>query len=350
MSEPRSEPLPPDPEGLALSRAVDAIQRYRRLVIGLTLGLSGLVVAITLLQPRTYSSVTTFMPQAPQGRLSQLSGLAAQLGINVSASEPAGSPSFYAFLLQSRELLRDVVRTTYDVPADGGSRRATLIDWYDPPGHTPAEREEVAIQKLRRDLTAGTDAESGTVQLKVRSRSARLAWEVADRMMQLVSDFNLQKRQSQAAAERKFVEGRVQDAMGRLQGAENRLQGFLQDNREYRTSPQLVFQYDRLARDVSMRQQVYPSLAQAFEQARIEEVRNTPVLTLIDPPNLPGQPDRRWLLVKALLGALLGLLAGAFVALGRDWRRRTLPAPTLAEHPTDRPESSLHRATGFRAV
>ena len=284
------ESKPRDPDGVAIREAVEAVWRHRRLIGALATGLSFVVVVITLLQPRTYSSVTTFMPQSPQGRLSQLSGLAAQFGFSVASSEPAGSPAFYAFLLQSRELLRTAVRTTYDVPANGGTRRADLVQWYDPPGRTPLEREEVAIDKLRRDLRAGTDAESGTVQLKVRSRSARLAFEVTDRLMQLVSEFNLQKRQSQAAAERKFVQGQVEEAMGRLHAAEDRLQAFLQQNREYRTSPQLMFQYDRLAREVSMQQQVYSSLAQAFEQARIEEVRNTPVVTLVDPPNLPGQP------------------------------------------------------------
>jgi len=349
LNQPRSESRPHDPDGVAIGEALAAVWRHRRLIGVLATGLSCVVVVITLLQPRTYSSVTTFMPQSPQGRLSQLSGLAAQFGFSVSSNEPAGSPAFYAFLLQSRELLRTAVRTTYDLPANGGSRRADLVQWYDPPGRTPLAREEVAIDKLRRDLRASTDAESGTVQLKVRSRSARLAFEVTDRLMQLVSEFNLQKRQSQAAAERKFVQGQVGEAMGRLHAAEDRLQAFLQQNREYRTSPQLVFQNDRLAREVSMQQQVYSSLAQAFEQARIEEVRNTPVVTLVDPPNLPGQPDRRWLLAKGLLAALLGALIGVFVALVRAFGHRAAERPVGAQ-PPDRAESPLSRATGFRAV
>src|SRR5262249_39127465 len=109
------------------------------------------------------------------------------------------------------------------------------------------------------------------------------------------------------------------------------------------------FEYDRLLRAVTMQQQVYSSLAQAFEQARIDEVRNTPVLTLVDPPNLPAEPDRRWLLAKALLAALLGAMIGALVALVRDFLGRTGDA---ARVPTsgNEPESPLARAAGFRTM
>jgi uncharacterized protein involved in exopolysaccharide biosynthesis len=340
---------PRDTDGLPLRRTLDIIWRRRRLMGTLALVLAVITAVVTLVLPRSYTSVTTFMPQASQGKFAQLSGLAAEFGFNVSANEPAASPAFYAFLLQSRELLRTAVRTAYDLPLKDATHRGSLVEWYHPTGDTPAVREEVAIDRLRRDLRAATDAETGTVQLKVRNRSPRLAFEITSRLMELVSDFNLQKRQSQAAAERKFVETQVKEAAGRLQVAEDRLKTFLQQNREYRTSPQLLFEYDRLFRTVNMQQQVYSSLAQAFEQARIDEVRNTPVLTLVDPPNLPAEPDRRWLLAKALLAALLGAMVGAFVALIRDFFGRTGDEARgpISEHES---ESPLARAAGFRTM
>ena len=334
LDESPPSPTGRDPEGIPLLIVLDAVRRHRRLVSGLALATCVLVVVATLLQRRSYTSSTTFMPHSSQSKLSQLSGLAAQFGFTLPANDPGSSPAFYAFLLQSRELLQAAVQGTYDVGLGSDKRRATLTEWYDPPGDTPAVREDAAIQRLRKDLRAASDAETGTVELKVKTRTARLSYEVTTRLMQLISEFNLEKRQSQAAAERKFVEGQVVEAKGRLQGAEDRLQAFLQQNRDYRSSPQLTFQYDRLARDVSMGQQVYTSLAQSLEQARIDEVRNTPVLTLIDPPNLPAQPDRRWLLAKGLLGLLLGALAGVFIALARElYAGRTGPGTSTEEEP-----------------
>jgi uncharacterized protein involved in exopolysaccharide biosynthesis len=54
------------------------------------------------------------------------------------------------------------------------------------------------------------------------------------------------------------------------------MQAFLQANRQWANSPDLTFQHDRLERDIALRQQVYTTLVQSFEQARISEVRDTP--------------------------------------------------------------------------
>jgi uncharacterized protein involved in exopolysaccharide biosynthesis len=332
-----------DPGGVSLRAALDTVMRRRRLVGGLALSACVLVLGASLIGSRSYTCSTTFMPTAPQGKLSMLGGLAAQFGLSVP-SDPGASPAFYVLLLQSRELLRSAVRTTYDVPAKGQPTRTTLVEWYDPPGDTPAEREEAAIVRLGKELRAAVDGETGTVELKVRTGSPLLSLEITRRLMDLVSEFNLQKRQSQAAAERKFVEGRVQEVMNRLAAAEQRLQAFLQHNRDYRNSPPLLFEYDRLLRDVTMQQQVYTSLSQAFEQARIDEVRNTPVLTLVDPPTLPAQPDRRWLLVKGLLALLMGGLVGAFIALARDFLSRD---PQISR-PTTQPDKAGVAVMGRR--
>ena len=65
-------------------------------------------------------------------------------------------------------------------------------------------------------------------------------------MLDLVSEFNLEKRQSQAAAERKFTEERSEQARTELLDAENRLQRFLQRNRDFGNDPSLTFERDRL--------------------------------------------------------------------------------------------------------
>jgi uncharacterized protein involved in exopolysaccharide biosynthesis len=116
-------------------------------------------------------------------------------------------------------------------------------------------------------------------------------------MLRLVSEFNLNRRQTKAGADRRFVETRVRESLDSLRGAEAALEAFLQRNREYRNSPQLVFAYDRLDREVRMRQQLYTTLIQSYESARIDEVRNTPVITVMEAPDLPARPDARLALV-----------------------------------------------------
>ena len=66
-----------------------------------------------------------------------------------------------------------------------------------------------------------------------------------------------------------------------------------------------------------MRQQLYTTLSEAYNQARIDEVRNTPALTIIEPPREPAEPDSRLLLLRALIGLVGGAAVGVILSLVR---------------------------------
>jgi len=63
-------------------------------------------------------------------------------------------------------------------------------------------------------------------------------------------------------------------------------------------------------REVMLRQSVLTTLVQSYEQARIAEVRDTPVITVLEKPFLPPGPDERRLVLSAALGIVLGGMAG----------------------------------------
>jgi len=148
----------------------------------------------------------------------------------------------------------------------------------------------------------------------VQTKWPELSVQVAERLLGLVNEFNLQTRQRQANAEREFVTLRLVEARAELAVAEDSMQAFLQSNRRIENSPQLGFDRDRLQRVVTLRQEVVISLAQALEQAKIEEVRNTPVITIVEEPYPPARPDRRRLIMKGLVSLALGLFLGIVAA------------------------------------
>ena len=132
-------------------------------------------------------------------------------------------------------------------------------------------------------------------------------------LLELTNTFNLERRQSQAAAERLFVEGRLHERQVELKAAEDELEQFLDRNRSIEASPQLQFQRARIQRRVTLADQVFTTLSQAYEQARIDEVRNTPVVTIVDPPE--GSVAQDAFSSLARIGFVLGLLAGIVLAL-----------------------------------
>jgi uncharacterized protein involved in exopolysaccharide biosynthesis len=291
--------------------------RQRWLVAAVTAGLVVVVSAVSLLQPRRYTSTSALMPQARRVSAAT-SALAAQFGLNFLNSEATESPAFYADLARSRQVLGALARTRFSWSEGDSTGGGTFVELYGVRGATPALQEYEAVKKLGTWVTTQVVQRTGVVRLSVRARQPELAMQMNARIIELLNEFNLRTRQSQAAAERRFTEQRVRDVQADLRGAEDRLQAFLQRNRDYRGSPELSFQFDRLQREVMLLQQVHSSLSQALEQAKIDEVRDTPVLTVVESPVLPVRPDGRGTTRRAVFALLFGLLAGSLLAVGRE--------------------------------
>jgi uncharacterized protein involved in exopolysaccharide biosynthesis len=324
----------PPPEPLSLLGLVNAALRQRRLVVQMTVLAVVVVVAITLLLPREYTARASFRSQARNaGASSMIPGIAAQLGLLAPLTDASQSPAFYVELLQSRQILGGVVTQQFPVPGRPSDTTAALIDLIEVKGKTADIRRERAIERLLDLMDVVASPRTGVITMTVTLKDPVLAEAVARRLLDELHRFNLQSRQSQARAERRFTEQRLGEVERDLRAAEDRLQTFLQRNRDYRNSPQLMFQQDRLMRDVSMQQGLYSTLAQSFEQSKIEEVRDTPVITLIDQPERPAQPDPRGLIKRGILAVLLGGILGLTLALVREGMKRSkeLSSPEFIE-------------------
>lgn len=307
-----------DAPAFTLLRLLNVLLGYRRAFIYLPLLFAILAAIITLVIPARYTANASFVGQSGQNSVSQLTSLAAQFGINVPVPEATRSPQFYANLLRSRAVLQDAVTSRYGL-GGGDSARGTLVDAFAVEGDTGPVRIQKAVRKLRERLQVTTDRETGIVQLSVTTGRPALSDGIVRRLLSLVNEFNNEQRQSQAAAERRFLAKRVASARMELTAIEDTLQGFLESNRSYENSPALRFQFDRLQRRVSLAQQVYTSLAQSFEQAKIDEVRDTPVITVIDPSEVPPRADSRLLFLKVVLGLLIGVILAFSWALGCEF-------------------------------
>jgi uncharacterized protein involved in exopolysaccharide biosynthesis len=216
-------------------------------------------------------------------------------------------------LLRSQAILEPIALDTVAVEEEGG-RRVALMDLLRIQGPGPERRADRAVRVLRRLVTANEVRALGAVKVSVTTRWPSVSLTLAERLLRAVNQFNLETRKSQAAAERQFVEGQAAEAERLLRAAEDRLQVFLQRNRTFAGSPELNFEHDRLDREVALRQQVYTSLLQNREEARMREVRDTPVITMLENPRLPVVGEARDSALKAVLGGIAGGMLGVLIA------------------------------------
>jgi uncharacterized protein involved in exopolysaccharide biosynthesis len=303
-------------DDLTLVAVANILLRHR---LGIVL-FSGLVaiafLIIGILSPRIYTSTASFLPQGGQTN-SSFSGLAAQLGVEIGGTNQGTSPAFYADLARSRQILGSVVEARYTLTGAAQPRVVTLVEVLKAKGDDSAHRRDDAIAKLSRALDVGSDPRTSVVTTSIKTERPEVSRQAVENLLGALSRFNLEIRQSQAGAERKFTEERLTQVRTDLRQAEDDLQLFLQRNRSV-ASAELEAQRERLTREVALQQQVYSTLAQAYERAKLEEVRDTPVLTVVQAPETPLKPDPRQLAARTLLFFFIAMMIASLVAIMRD--------------------------------
>jgi uncharacterized protein involved in exopolysaccharide biosynthesis len=292
------------------------------LVLGAPFIAAVLTAIAVLLMPPTYASTASFVPENPVGtRLpAGIAGVASQLGLSGEASR---SPAFYADLLRSREVLGPVLDAKIPAPA-GAADSISIYALYRVEGNIPERRFEEGVKALRNAITVAVDQRTNVVRLTVEARWPVAARDVAQLLLERLTDFNVNTRQSTARERRQFIEGRVGATEHELRAAEGALRTFYERNRQWRSSPQLQFEEQRLNRQVAVQQELYLTLRREYELARVEEVNNTPVLTMIDRPAVPGRRIKPQRTVTVLLVALVVFLLACGLAIMRQHNRDLL--------------------------
>ena len=304
----------------SLGRAIYARRRQGIAILAFSVVVG---VGISFVLPVRYEASTTLSPApASSDRLplgGTLATLGGQLGIDLSGATGRTLLRFYPDLLGSYWLLSRLATTTkqgdtalFDVllgapPNQSGS--PTLADM------------DRAVALLRQSMQVDVNDRSNVFRVSVRLPTRSLALAAAERLIALVTEFDTRVRRSRASENRRFLETRTDSAEVMLGAAEDELARFEQRNRAYAQSPDLSLQHERLQRRETLLQDVYLSLARSLEQARIDEVKETPVLTIVDPPHVRWrkvEPRRVQVVAAALAFGALAVLALGF--LPTTWR------------------------------
>lgn len=286
---------------------------------------AGILLAVVL--PPVFRANAMVLPETTGSAPSSVVSLAQQFGVGIAQN--AASPQLYLRILESRSLRDSVLLVQYADPRrpDSGET-ASLMDILEIEGDSPEERLETARDELGELTSAAVDDETGVISISVSSEYPDLAAAVVNRQVDLLNVFNLQTRRTQARERREFVEDRLATARAELGAAEDALQRFLQANRMFESSSELRFRHDQLQRDLNIKQEIVLTLAREYEQARIEEVNDAPVLTVIDRAVPPAEEEGPSLPLYTVGGFILGGLVGLSVLALREYRRgaeRTVP-------------------------
>lgn len=297
------------------------VVRWRLVAAVSAIGLVTGVLLAAVLPPR-YTAETRFVG-AGASRTSLfsglagaagLAGLASEVGVSLGVSGAQMSPQFYVDLLQSREIRESLLQAAFPVAGDS-TREMRLLDQLGIRGRTEAVRVDKALRYLKRRISVEAADKSGIVDIRVTLPRPHLAADAANRLIDLLNVFNVDRLQFQSRQQRLFAERRLREAEGELRAAEQDQLRFAERNRSIANSPALQVEAARLQRVIEAKQAVFTTLSRAYEEARIAEARDVPTITVIDRAAAPARrsPPQPWLLT--LVGLLCGVVAGVGTAI-----------------------------------
>jgi uncharacterized protein involved in exopolysaccharide biosynthesis len=175
---------------------------------------------------------------------------------------------------------------------------------------------------MRKNVRARVDLLTSLINVEASAPSRQLAMYVAQRVFEGVNRANTLTRQTRGSNELRFLRTQQQGAADSLQAAEKAMSNFYERNRQYQSSPTLVFEQERLRRAVDLAREVYLGLTRSAQEAELRAVGDIPALTLIDGPTYPLRPSKPNRLLLTLVAVALGLSIGYAYA---SWR--TLAGP-----------------------
>ena len=280
-----------------------------------------------------YSSYISIYPMAEKNDMSNtmgdIQGLASSFGINIGGSSVT---SFYIpDIVTSRKLGKAIVSNRWNV--ENNLLPIDLISFWeinDTTGFSikrmikglfsiENEKElksvyvEIALSKLANQIEIN-EKESGLFFITVLTKEPQLSADIANFIANYVRDYISREMTIQSTKFRLFIEDRLQHSKEDLSNNEEKLTLFRKFNPIALDDPDLQMQRGRLIRDVETSQQVYLTLLTQYELAKLEELKEMPVINILDnaePSVEIAEPNKKFLLI---LSSILSMfIASSFV-------------------------------------
>ena len=292
----------------------------KRKFVGFFVGTVSLLVAIiSLLLAPSYISTATILPETDKSKLASLGNLseiASLAGVNLSTE--GSMLRLYPTIILSERVLRNVIYSNYqtqDFP-----RPVNLIQYWGLKDEKPGSAYFYALQALKNKLDVVLDNKTGVITISFVAPERKLAADIVNNVIIELDNYVRTERINNASEQRKFIEGRLQEVKLDLSNSENALKDFRERNRQVSASPELLLKQGRLERDLQLNNTLFIELKKQYEIARIEEVRNLPVINVLDeatPAVFRYSPLRTRMTIAAFSVSLI--LALAWVLIEHDY-------------------------------
>tara|TARA_Y100001980_G_C14531668_1_gene307699 strand:- start:421 stop:1473 length:1053 start_codon:yes stop_codon:yes gene_type:complete len=248
------------------------------------------IINLVFFTKPTFDSSSKFISSSGESNVSQMMGLATQFGLNVPSFGSSEPNWVYQDIIKSRTISRKVINRKYDSYKYGKGKTLLQIinNINGNPDYGKDTLETIAIDYLIDEMMfIIEDSKTGIFNLIINSYDPLLSKQVNQAIIDEL-DLHQQNYNSRVANKtRLFIEERILKTKSELENAEEELKVFRDRNRRIDNSPALLLEQERLEREVTVLTSVFTTLKQQLETSKIEEVRKSDYVILIDKPEIP---------------------------------------------------------------
>jgi len=266
---------------------------HSRKFIGIVTGIvTVLALIISLLLPEYFRSSAILLPDTEKSKSASFGGgmsdLAALAGVSVGGE--VSLVKLYPTIIRSESVLKKIIYSRYKTKAYPDS--VNLILFWEIKEKNPERDYEVALLTLRTTLEVSMDSKTSIVTMAIETEEPQLSADILNNIIREIEINIRTKRNTNASEQRKWIDARLLEVRDDLSKAENAFKNFREKNRSISSSPQLLLDQERLMREVQINSTMYIELKKQYELAKIEEIRTTPIVNVLDYGRAAAKKER----------------------------------------------------------
>ncbi|MCK4957484.1 MAG: hypothetical protein KAS49_07590, partial [Candidatus Cloacimonetes bacterium] len=295
------------PDEIDLIKVFALLWEKRKLIAITTFvfALLGFIYAFVIATPMYKSTITLYPATQEKGSSSQLMQMASQFGFGgmSSSSNNYNIPD----VVKSRRILKKIIEKNWETNKFP-DKKNNLIEFWEIDAKEEWIRRELAIKKLSDLIFADSNNETGLIKIKVLTEEAQLSADIVNYIGEAVTAYIQTEQKNKSSENRVFIEQRLEAIKRELSDAEVDLREFRGKNRNVSDSPTLQLEYARLQRQVAIKQEVFITLEKQRELAMIEEVKDTPIINMLDVGEkaiMRAKPRRGIIIIMSIIGGLI---------------------------------------------
>ena len=167
-------------------------------------------------------------------------------------------------------------------------------------------------------INVSENIKTGSLTITVNASEPRLASKVNESLIKQLDSYQREHFKAKTGKTKIFIQERIFSIKKELIESEETLKVFRDRNRRIENSPALQLEQQRLVREVSVLTSVFTTLKQQLETSKIEEVKESDYVIVLDPPEVPlnrSKPNKK---LMVIIAGISGIILGLVLALLSD--------------------------------